>query len=315
MPDLSRLAPLLADPAVEKVFHRADADIPILKRHAPFEVAGIFDTEVAARFCGRRSFSLQALLESEAGVRHFKDLQRCDWSRRPISPAQERYLVEDVLHLLELRDRLQAELVRIGRDAWAREEFGELALVPAPEPPRTADFMRVKGARDLATRDLAVLAELFRFREELARRADLPLFKVIQDEVLVELAVRRPRDASGLTGIRGVAVRFRTRAAPQLLEAIRRGETAPPPRPAPRPPAARRRWTPGFSGRTDRLKAWRTAAAGRTGLEPGLLLPNRLIEEIAADPPADLEGLAAVPGIRRWRVQAVGREILDAAGR
>ncbi len=70
---------------------------------------------------------------------------------------------------------------------------------------------------------------------------------------------------------------------------------------------------PGYSKRVDGIKAWRVDAAKKAGLEPGVLLPQRLIERIAIDRPADLSALAAVPEIRRWRADNFGEEILEAA--
>ena len=167
--DLSALGPVLADPAVEKVLHAAENDVALLKRDFALEFASIFDTHAAARLCGRLEFGLQTLLERDLGVRLSKDMQRCDWSRRPLTPAQERYAAEDVRHLFALRDRLRAELRSLGREAWAEEEGRALALL-SPQPHREpVDFMRLKGARDLTPRQRSVLKEVVELREEWAK--------------------------------------------------------------------------------------------------------------------------------------------------
>jgi len=302
----------MADPKVEKVLHGADNDIMLLKRDFKFEFASVFDTQVAARFAGRLELGLQAVLETEFGVKLSKSLQRCDWSRRPLSPAQERYAAEDVAHLAALRDRLLPELRARGRETWAREENEALArLSPAPvrEP---SDFLRAKGAWDLDGRALAVLRELFALRDEWARKADLPLFKIVGDEPLVSIAIHKPKDARHLAQTRGLSGALKGRYAADLLAAIRKGEAVPDDKLPVRTWNHRPKPVPGYSKRVDRIKAWRVDAAKRAGLEPGVLLPQRLIERISIDHPLDLAALAAIPDIRRWRAENFGQEILRA---
>jgi len=310
--DYTPLAPIMADPGVEKILHGADNDIMLLKRDFKFEFASVFDTQVAARFAGRQELGLQAMLKNEFGVHLSKALQRCDWSRRPLSRPQEEYAVEDVSHLIALRDRLLPDLRARGREAWAREEGEALAgLAPAPvrEP---SDFFKAKGAVDLDGRALAVLRELFALLDEWARNADLPLFKIVGDEPLVEIARQRPHDARGLGPIRGLSAAMKGRYAPDVLAAIRRGEAVPANQLPVRTWTSRPKPVAGYSRRVDRIKTWRVDAAKKVGLEPGVLLPQRLIERISIDHPKDMTALAAIPDIRRWRAENFGQEILKA---
>jgi ribonuclease D len=311
--DLSPLRPILASTAVEKVLHAAENDIALLKREYALDFASIFDTHAAARLCGRLEFSLQALLERDLGVRLSKEMQRCDWSRRPLQPAQEHYAAEDVRHLFALRDRLRVELRSLGREAWAVEEGDALAATAAAPRREPTDFMRLKGARDLLPRSRSVLKELVELREAWAQRADLPLFKIMGDECLVALAELRPHDVQGLGGIRGLPARVRERRSGELFDAIRRGDAAPPYHP-PRRERLPSRMTPDARGRETRLKAWRATAAERVKLDPGVLLPQRLIDVVAIEGPRDPQGLAALAGIRRWRAETFGAEILAAIG-
>lgn len=312
--DLSALAPLMADPRVEKVFHDAGNDIGDLKRDFSFEFESVFDTQVAAQFCGRKYLGLEPLLKAELGVPLFKirDIQRCDWSRRPLTPAHERYAAEDVLHLLPLRDRLRAELRSIGRESWAAEEFRELCRQPPSEPRQPGDCLKMKGTKDFTRRELAVLRELLKFRDEMARRQDAAPFRVFSDLGLLGLASQRPRDRAALAHIRGVPASFRSHRAEELLAVIRRGEAVPDERLPERPRPERTRLGRGAIVRIGRLKAWRLKAAERVKLDPGFVLPQRLIGPIAAAHPESPEALAAIPGVQRWRVEAFGPEILAA---
>jgi ribonuclease D len=311
--DLSPLCPLMANRGIEKVLHGAENDVALLRRDFRWEFASVFDTQVAALLLGRDRTALDTLLELDLGVRHFKGPQRSDWSRRPLAPEQERYAAEDVRHLVQLRDRLLEKLAERGRDSWAREE-GEAMAQTLPAPAREpANFLHAKGSADLSPRELAVLRELFSLREDWARRADLPLFKIAGDEALVALATQRPLDVRSLSRVRGLSARLKERRAPEVLAAIRRGAEAPEDQLPRRPLFRRQRMPRDASRRIGLLKSWRAGAAERAGISVGLLLPQRLIERIALDGPASLEALGAVPGIRRWRVEAFGPSILEAA--
>src|SRR4030095_15372311 len=137
--------------------------------------------------------------------------------------------------------------------------------------------LRAKGAWDLDGRSLAVLRELFSLRDDWARNADLPLFKIVGDEPLVELAQRRPAEAAGLSKIRGLSSYLKGRRAPDLLAAIRRGEAIAETDLPTRTWTKRPKLVPGYSKRVDRIKAWRVDAAKKAGLDPGVVLPPRVI--------------------------------------
>jgi len=221
--------------------------------------------------------------------------------------------VGDVEHLLPLKVRLIEELTRVGRLAWVEEECAALAAqVVAERVTDPAAYAGLKGAKDLGPRGLAILRELHELRETLARRLDRPPFKVFNDDVLVRLAVAAPADRDALAQIAGMTPRVIARWGGDVLAAVARGRALPDDalpvlerRARPHVPAAMRR-------RIEALRAWRTEAAPRFGLEPGVLLPNRLIGIVAEAGPRDAEALAAVDGFRRWRVEAFGGEILAA---
>ena len=108
--DLSALGPIMADPAVEKVFHAATYDLYCLRRDYGFSFANIFDTHIAAQLLGCNLLGLDALLESFLGITHSKRRQRDDWSHRPLAREQLEYAAMDTRHLLQLRDLLDRHL-------------------------------------------------------------------------------------------------------------------------------------------------------------------------------------------------------------
>ena len=314
--DLRPLGALFGDPRTISVFHAGDNDLVDLKRRHGLPFARVFDTSVAARFLGAPALGLDVLLTTYLAVDLPPSRQKDDWSERPLSEAQLRYAAADVAHLLPLKARLVEELTRAGRLAWVEEECAALAALPVAERVNDpAAFAGLKGARDLSPRALAVLRELYELRDTLARRLDRPPFKVFNDDVLVRLAVALPRDREALATLAGMTARVVARWADDVLAAIERGLAVPDDalpvlerRPRPNVPAPVRR-------RVEALRVWRSEAAPRFALEPGVLLPNRLIGTVAEAGPADLPALASVEGFRRWRVEAFGPEILAALAR
>ncbi len=310
--DLSPLAPVCADAAVVKVLHGASYDLSSMKRDFAFAFAGIFDTMVAAQFLGLPELGLASLLERFFGIAPGRSRQKDDWAERPLSLEQECYAAQDVRHLIPLREQLLAELRERGREAWVQEECEALASIPTvnrvfdPE-----DCVRVKGAKDLDARGLAVLREVFMARQAWAREAGRPPFKVLGNESLVRLAAMRPRTPEALREVPGCSSKVVQRFGDGLLSAIARGEAVPaaelPTYPRPKKP----RLPLEVQRRIEALSRWRARVAEGLGLEPGVLLPRRLIERLAEEAPTNREGLAGIEGVRRWRAEAFGREILE----
>ena len=311
--DLAALSPVFTDPARMLILHAGDNDLVHLKRRYGLTFASVFDTAIAARFLGGKALGLDVLLETYLGVALPPSRQKDDWSVRPLDAAQLAYAAADVQHLFALRARLTEELAKIGRLAWVEEECAALAAQPAPERPADPDaWLGVKGARDLPPRGLAVMRELFALREQLARAADRPPFKILGEDTLLRIAQTLPPDAATLGTLAGVTPRVLGRWGTALLGAVERGlalaeDDLPviPRRPRPVIPGA-------MSRRIDKLRRWRVTAVERIGLEPGVVLPNRLITAVAAAAPRTLEELGAVEGVRRWRVETLGSDLLAA---
>ena len=308
--DLSPLAPLLADPNVVKVLHGADYDVTTLKRDFAFTFANVFDTMIASRVLGRPEIGLQALLRTEFGIALVKDSQKDDWSRRPLTPTQEAYALADVAHLIPLHDRLVAALGEVGRLEWVREECAAVAALEPARRGRDADaWQRIKGARRLPRRQQGVLQAVFAWREAMADRTDVPAFKIVSSETLLDLAERHPATLEELRAVKGLSPRVQ-REAGALLDAITRAWAAPedalprvaaPPRPVVSE-ATRRR--------IDALRTWRTAEAKKLALDVSVVLPQRLLERVAEVAPRAPSDLDAVEGLRRWRRDTFGEALV-----
>ena len=137
---------MLADPAVEIVFHDADYDLRLLDREYGFRANNLFDTRIAAQLLNEPGVGLAALLEKYLGVRLDKRFQRADWSARPLSAEMLAYAASDTRHLPELRDILRPQLEARGRLDWAEEEFGLLDRHPRRRP-RTGPSRATSGSK------------------------------------------------------------------------------------------------------------------------------------------------------------------------
>jgi ribonuclease D len=313
MGGLPGLAELLTDENVELVFHDADYDLRLLRHEYGIRARRLFDTRVAAQLVNEPGIGLASLLLRRFGIEVNKRFQRADWSLRPLSAEMIAYAATDTRHLLALHASLRDDLGRMGRLAWLEEECAILTEVEwgPPEPAETA-FLRLKGARALDRRGLAVLREVFVWRDQLAARLDRALFRVLANEALLALAASRPRTLANLAAVRGIGRDLLTRHGKDILEAIERG-LAIPEAALPRMPRGQgRRPDPDFETRLDRLRSARAELAARFDLPPGVLCPSGSLEAIARATPTSLEELRRVEGIRRWQVDAFGAELIAA---
>ncbi len=306
------LGTLLESSRVEIVFHDADYDLRLLRQDYGWHVRNIFDTRVAAQLLGIRAFGLAALLEKYFGVKLDKKHQRADWSMRPLTPDMLEYAAQDTLHLLGLRDRLADQLVRMGRWEWAREEFALLEEIRWGDEDESTSFLRIKGARDLNRRELALLRELVVWRNEVARRADRATFRVLGNEPLFEIARTKPATREALATIKGMPRSLLERASGDILDAVKRGMMLPDAELPRFPRAVRWERDPEFDVRVAALRTARDAAALRLDLDPGVLCSRDRLEAVARRNPPTIEAMREIPELRLWQVQELGADFLAA---
>jgi ribonuclease D len=310
---LAPLGQVLADPGIETVFHDADYDLRLLHHEYGYHAGRLFDTRIAAQLLNEPGVGLAALLEKYLGVRLDKRYQRADWSARPLSAEMLEYAAADTRHLPELRDLLRDQLKARGRLEWAEEEFQLLTGVhwsaPAVDEPA---YLRMKGAKALNPRELAVLRELFQWRDDLAQRTDRAAFRILNNEPMLSMAKSPPANLTALKEVRGVGQEQADRKGREILAAVQRGLAVPEhqlPRIV-RPP--RRAHDPAYEARLERLKAARNALALRYDLAPGVLCSNGVLEAVARVNPSTLEQMGQLSELRRWQLREIGGDLLAA---
>jgi ribonuclease D len=216
------LAPLW--PELKKhrlILHGADYDLRLLRKSQGFVPNRIFDTMLASRLLGEREFGLFNLVKKHLGVTLEKGSQKADWSRRPLTPRMEVYARSDTRYLKPLADLLAGQLRQKQRLAWLEQScdhlIAECAIQAKPEP----DLVwRVKGSNKLARHNLAVLREIWHWREKEALGANRPPYFVLSHETLISVALAATTPA----GIDTLLPRhFSSRRRDGLQEAIQRG--------------------------------------------------------------------------------------------
>jgi ribonuclease D len=306
------LGDILQDPDVEVVFHDADYDLRLLHQDYGWHVNRIFDTRIAAQLLGIKAFGLAALLEQFFGVKLDKKHQRADWSLRPLTQGMLDYAAQDTRHLLDLRDELKVKLEKLGRWEWAREEFDRLEGTKWDDDDSSLAFLRIKGARDLSRRELALLRELVPWRDSVAKEVDRATFRVMGNEVLLEIARTAPRTVRELSTLKGMPRGILDRGAHAILDAVERGLAVADEHLPKFPRSPRWEREDDFEARVTKLKSVRDAAATKLNLDPGVLCSRERLEAIARKKPTKVSDLDDVPGLRRWQIAEMGEAFIRA---
>ncbi len=307
--DLGSLAPIFSSPNIEKIFHAAEYDLICLRRDYGFEFANLFDTMQAARALGYPQVGLDSLLAGKFGVRVDKRHQKADWGARPLTPSQIDYARFDTHYLFQLRDLLERELREKGRLELVLEDFDLACAASEPkERNNGSSWKRFAGRKDLSLRELTVMSELCICREQIAEKLDRPLFKVVSDDMLLEIARNVPEKDVDLAGI-GLSPRQIKLWGNEILAAAKRGVESPlvkrdqPKRPS---EAALRR--------LEKLKAWRKKAAQEMSVESDVVLPKMFVNLFVEHPPKSLRELETAMKRSPIRFQKYGLEIYQLIG-
>ncbi len=304
--DLSPLAPIFANPQVEKIFHAAEYDLICLRRDYDFTFSNIFDTMQAGRILGRKMAGLDRLLEDKFGVKVNKRFQKADWAVRPLSRDLLLYARLDTHYLIALRDLLKAELEEKGLWQLAVEDF-QIACSPNGHKPKvdTPAWARFNARRDLAPRELTILNELLVCRDQIAARLDRPPFKVLDDDSLVEIAKAKPSSLEELAE-NGLTSKQMQLWGKQFMEAVGQGMERPlVKRIPPQHPDDE------YLKRLDKLKNWRKKAAVEMDVESDIILPRPLLLALAEHGPKDMDSIMQCSP---WRLEHFGPQILHLLG-
>jgi ribonuclease D len=276
------IAPLLdALSGHQLIMHAADYDLRLLYKHHAFTPGSIFDTMLAARLLGHRQFGLSSLVEELLGVKLDKGPQKADWARRPLTERMEIYARNDTHYLKPLANQLMRGLTEKHRLDWHRESCARLiAECSRPAPEDLDTVWRVKGAHVLNRAGLAVLRELWQWREDEAIAANRPPFFILSHEKMVAIA-ETAANRNDVTPL------FPRHLSPRRCEGIQKAIRAAQIRPADtyphilrnrsrRPSEAERRRYHVFEERRD-------AVAHQLQIDPTLIASRSVLGDLARD--------------------------------
>ena len=251
------------------VAHAADQDLAILERSCGLGPTSLFDTQVAAGFCGHGTPSLAILVERLLGTRLAKGDRLADWTHRPLSSGERAYAAADVEHLLALHERLMADLDAAGRLAWALDECDERRARDRTRQDADAAWWKLKGSRQLRGKARGVAQLVAAWRERTAAAVDLPPRFVLPDLALAGIVQRPPRTPEELQAVRGLDGRhLRGGATAEILTAVEEGLSLDPSR-LHLPDAAPIDRALGSAVTV--VAAWLTQRAAELDLDPALL--------------------------------------------
>ena len=304
--DLSPLSDLFSDPGIEKTFHAAEYDLLCLKRDFDFNIVNMFDTMQAARILGYQAVGLNHLLNEKYRIILDKRFQKSDWARRPLPADQLNYARMDTHYLLALRDLLYAEL--ISKDLWAlaSEEFLRICYSngQTDQGLETPAWQRINGVNRLSPQQLPVLNELLEWRLIQAERMNCPVFKVINNNLLLAIAQSKPNRPEDLqsAGLTGRQIQL---FGNEIVAAVKKGLKKDPLKRtyAPRPDQ-------NYLNRIESLRLWRRQTGQKLGFESDLVLPRAFMQSIAEKNPQTIQDLAELMPHSPWRLEHYGQDIL-----
>lgn len=295
LPNMSELLTLLDK--TEIWLHGADYDLTLLKKTYDWSPHRICDTQIAARLCGHRPFGLAALVERHCGIVLCKSSQKADWSQRPLPAKMQAYAVDDVRYLGRLADLLTRELGEKNRLEWFNQSCANLRSDVLKRPDRDKeDAWRVSGCGRLKPGGLAVLRELWQWRDATAAGRDVPPFKVLNNQQLMTMALEF--EANGHVTH---PPRWRPEWRDGFRAAVERARNSDPASWPQQPKHKRRHITESQKGRIEKLCAARDKKAEALGIESSLLGSRATMEQVVLQPKEAIDEI-----LMPWQREVLG---------
>jgi len=300
VPDLAPLVQALTQGPV-KIMHAARQDLEVLLPAVGL-VLPVFDTQVAAALAGfPAQIGYAELARRLLGVELDKAHTRTDWARRPLSPEQQEYALDDVRHLAALRSRLLDMLGEKGRLGWLEEELAGIASADALRVTPEDAWKKVKGLPPLDEQRQRLAQSLAAWRERRAVQRNRPRGWILDDVSLREIVLRLPRSLDALAGLAEMQESVVRKCGEELLALVRDAGISDPPPSLPR----RERPDPAVLATVKRLADIAAGIATELAIGTEVLATRRELEKLAA-------GRRDVSLLRGWRGDVVGKKLLSA---
>ncbi len=221
--DLKPFWEAIARPGHETIVHAGRGELEFCFHAVGRPPAGLFDVQIVAGLVGiEYPAGYGTLISKLLGQKPNKAETRTDWRQRPLSRRQIQYALDDIRYLPALREELESRLTRLQRQAWVAEEMA-LVVEEVQWAMSQERWRRVSGNSGLKGRSLAIVRELWRWREAEAQQRNCPARRVLRDDLLVELARRETAEIQRIAAVRGLDRSDLKRELPKIAEAIQRG--------------------------------------------------------------------------------------------
>ncbi len=302
---------VLRNPDIIKIFHAGRQDLEIFYYQMEEMPANCFDTQIAASMCGYgEQIAYAGLVSKLLGVEIFKGSSYTNWLKRPLTEAQLRYAREDVKYLPQLYRKLVGVAEKRNRLEWVREEIRQQLPNDLFDPVPGELWKKIKRAGSLRSGDAAVLRELAKWRDDLARQIDKPVRFILNDEVMVELAKVKELGMEQLANRRGVSSGFLDRHGQTILECHRRARALPKSEWPPR--KDRRSNAPSDKAESLAELAWLLVkeVAKKANIAPGHLILKKELPGVI-DAYIQRRDWEKHPIFRGWRESMAGKPLIE----
>ena len=220
--DLSAWWEIMTDDVTTVVVHGGREEVRFCLRATGERPRRLVDVQVAEGLLSRGfPLAYKALVQRVLGQRVDGSQTRTDWGRRPLSSKQIEYALEDVKYPLSIWEKQQASLKRLERLDWALDEF-ERRIDDYEAEDQREGWRKLSGVQKLSRREMAIARELYAYREQEAERRDRPPRTVLRDDLIIDLARRKPKTVKDVTATRGMQRRDYRRMSDDLLECVTR---------------------------------------------------------------------------------------------
>ena len=202
--------------------HAGREEFRFCRRAIGARPADLFDTQMASGLVGLDyPAAYGTLLQKLLGESLGKGETRTNWRRRPLTKRQLEYALQDVLYLEPLYQCLSERLEQLGRRLWLSDELGAPGKHQLEQRGDHGTLAtRVSGISGLSRRQLAILHELWRWRDQQARARDMPARRVLRDDLMLELTRRASADEQRIRAVRGMDWRKLQRSIPEIAACI-----------------------------------------------------------------------------------------------
>ena len=307
--ELGSLVSLLADKPL--ILHGADFDLRILKKTYGFVPSDIFDTMIAAQFLSYEKKGLGDLALKHCGVVLPKGAQRADWSVRPLDQELLTYAANDTHYLKTIADKMKDELIALGRLRWHHETCQKLIRtiqLSKDEKENPESAWQIKGSKNLQGIALTILKELWHWRDTEAKRKDRPSFKVMNSEILINIAKWSGENRGMDIALMPKAPRNVKHEHREILnQMIAKAEKLPEAQYIRKPLIGKSRsWAEVSKKKLEHMKAEREKRALELKIHPSLLATNAVLEALSLALPVNKQSLEALDYLLPWQIDVMG---------